>query len=159
MYARNPEAAAGPAVQWVVVANAARARCFERDPANDALRELDSFVHPASRLKGPELGVDRGGLVQKGAMTTQYEPPTDPRTKEHEVFARELSRYLEQAALANRYGQLALIASNPFLGELKAQLGAAGARALVAGVAVDLTTYSGRELEQRVAKGVQAAAV
>ena len=41
-----------PALDWVLIANAARARCFVRDADNGAMREERSFVHPASRLKG-----------------------------------------------------------------------------------------------------------
>lgn len=151
----TPERPAGTPVQWVLVANAARARCFERDPDNGAMRELEGFVHPGSRLKGQDLGTDRGGLAHKGVASTQYSPPTGLHEKEHAQFARELAQYLEQAALAHRFTQLALVASNPFLGEVKAQLGAASTRVLGAGIPLDLTSFSGRELEQRVAKAME----
>jgi protein required for attachment to host cells len=155
MYARRSDATGSPTIEWVVVCNAARARSFERDGDNGAMREIDAFVHPGSRLKGQELGTtDRGGLVHKGTASTQFAPPTDPREKEHALFARELSEMLEQAALAHRYTKLVLIASKPFLGELKAHLGTASGRALGAAIALDLTAYSGRELEQRVTQAV-----
>jgi protein required for attachment to host cells len=156
MYPRNPQTPADTLPEWVLVANAARARCFERDPGNGALRELEGFVHPASRLKGQDLGSDRGGLAYKGAASTQYSPPTDLHEKEHAQFARELVRYLEQAALDHRFGRLALVASNPFLGELRSQLGAASQRVLAASVASDLTAFAGRDLEQRVTKALAA---
>lgn len=155
MFPRNPQTTPGAPLQWVLVANAARARCFERDPDNGALRELDGFVHPGSRLKGQDLGSDRAGLAHKGIASTQYAAPTDPHDKEHALFARELAQYLEQAALAHRFERLALIASNPFLGELRAQLGASCQRALVTSVPSDLTAYAGRDLEQRVAKAFE----
>ena len=143
---------------WVLVANAARGRCFEHDAERKTLRELASFVHPQSRLKASELGKDRPGHALKGLTSTQYEPHTDPLVKEHEQFARELTHYLEEAALAHRYARLALLASNPFLGVLRAQLGASSSRLLQAAVALDLTTIEGTELERRIAKALQAAA-
>jgi protein required for attachment to host cells len=152
-YPKTPPPAP-PVTDWVLVANASRARCFVRDVDNGAMRELQGFVHPASRLKGRDLGDDRAGLAHKGTASTQFAPPTDPHDKEHAQFARELVQHLEQAALEHRYGRLTLIASSPFLGELKAQLGAAAQRILSAAVALDLTGYSGAELEHRVTKAL-----
>ena len=142
-------------LDWVLVANAARARSFARDPENNAMRELRSFVHPGSRQKGEALADDRPSKVHKGVMSTQYAPHTDPRDKEHEQFARELAQYLEEAALAHQYPGLSLIASPAFLGELRAHLGAATQALLRAGVPLDLTIYEGAELERRVAQALQ----
>ena len=144
-------------LEWVVVANAARARFFERDAENQAMRELASFVHPQSRLKGQALGHDRPGKAHKGTASTAFPPHTDLHQKEHAEFAHELAQHLEEAALAHRYPRLAILASNPFLGELKAQLGAATHRLLQATVALDLTPHEGADLEQRVAHALHAA--
>jgi protein required for attachment to host cells len=141
-------------LHWVLVANAARARCFERDDENNALRELAAFVHPQSRLKGQALGADRGGLVHKGVASTQFTPRTDLHEKEHTQFARELASYLEEAALAHRFPGLALIASNPFLGELHSRLGESTTRLLTKSVALDLTGYRHGELERRVTQAL-----
>ena len=147
-------------LDWVVVANAARARFFERDPENNAMRELSSFVHPQSRQKGQALAHDRPGKAQKGSTaSTAFPPHTDLHQKEHAEFAHELAHSLEEAALAHSYPRLAILASNPFLGELKAQLGAATQRLLQATVALDLTPHEGAELEHRVAQALQAAGV
>lgn len=154
MTVRTSPGAAAP-LPWVLVANAARARCFVRDPDNQALRELASFVHPQSRLKGSQLGDDRGGLVHKGVASTQFAPHTDPHDKAHAEFARELAQHLEQAALDHQFAGLSLLASDPFLGVLRAHLGAATQRALGASVSLDLTGFEGRELEQRVAQALR----
>lgn len=39
-------------LEAVLVANASRARLFDRDAENGAMRETASFVHPQSRMKG-----------------------------------------------------------------------------------------------------------
>jgi len=145
-------------LDWVLVANAARARCFERDPENGALRELDSFVHPASRLKGRDLADDRGGQVRKSAASTQFAPHTSPHDKELEAFARQLAAHLDEAALAHRYARLVVVGSNPFLGHLHAALGAA-ARQLAAAIALDLGAFRGADLEDRVTQALQEAGV
>lgn len=143
-------------MDWVLVANAARARCFVRDAGNNAMRELASFVHPQARQKGEALADDRGGHVQKGIVSTQFEPHTDLHAKQHAQFARELAQHLEAAGLAHRYPGLWLIASNPFLGELRAHLGDATLQLLKGSMALDLTIYRGAELEQRVAQALPA---
>jgi protein required for attachment to host cells len=142
---------------WVLIANAARARSFVRDTENGAMRELCSFVHPASRLKGVDLQDDRGGQVRKSAASTQFAPHTDPHDKVHAQFAQELARYLEEAALAQRYPELALFASKSFLGALRAELGPAARHLLRASVPLDLTAYQSADLEQRVARALQGA--
>jgi protein required for attachment to host cells len=142
------------ALDWVLIANAARARCFVRDADNGAMREDRSFVHPASRLKGMELSHDRGGKVHKSVASTQFAAHTDVHDKEHAAFARELAAFLEEAALAQRYPGLWLIASAEFLGELRAHLGPAVRKRLRQGVALDLSTYEGAELEHRVTQAL-----
>lgn len=142
---------------WVLIANAARARCFVRDADNYAMRELCSFVHPESREKGMALGTDRGGKVHKGVPSTQFAPHTDLHDKEHAEFARELAQYLEEAALGHRYQALAIVAAKSFLGDLRAALGPATQHLLSASVPLDLTTAQGADLEQHVAQALQAA--
>jgi len=141
----------------VLVANAARARLFERDPENKAMREVASFVHPQSRLKGQALEHDRPGRAQKGSTaSTAFPPHTDPHQKEHAEFARDLAQRLDELALAHRYPRLAIFASSPFLGELNAQLGAATRKLLQASVVLDLTAFDDGELEHRVDQALRA---
>ena len=137
-------------LDWVVVANASRARVLERDDENHALREITDHVHPASRMKGAELNADRPGHARKSDASTAFEPRMAPQEREHARFARELAHELETAALEHRMRGLVLLASNPFLGELKAHLGHAAKRQLKTTVAVDLTAFQGAELERRV---------
>lgn len=152
---RPPFVRTPSALGWVLIANSARARSFVRDPDNKAMRELCSFVHPESRLKGAALQMDRGGKVQKSAgASSQFAPTTDPHRKEHAAFARELADYLEEAALSHRYPEVSLLASKGFLGELRLHLGPATQKLLKVCVPVDLTTYEGSDLEHRVAQAL-----
>ncbi|HRC36590.1 MAG: host attachment protein [Rubrivivax sp.] len=142
-------------LEAVLVANASRARLFDRDAENGAMRETASFVHPQSRMKGRELGRDRPGQAFKGESRTAYEAPTGPHEKEAAAFARELAQRLGVMAQTRRYSRLVLLASTPFLGELKKELDSHTSRLLQATVAVDLTTFDGAELEHRVAEALQ----
>ena len=134
------DAAALP--EWVLLANSARARLFERDPMTTRLRELADFVHEHGRLKTRE--------VAAGAPGHPLAPHADVHDKERAAFARELANWLDHAALEHRYDRLALVASNPFLGDLREHLGDASRRCLITSAAHDLTTLAGRDLEHRV---------
>jgi protein required for attachment to host cells len=147
-----------PAFDWVLVANASRARCFVRDADNGAMREDQGFIHEASRLKGLALAHDRDGKVRKSAASTQFAPHTDRHQKEHASFARELADFLERAALAQSYPGLSLVASAGFLGELRAHLGPAAGKRLRHAVALDLSSFQGAELEHRVTRALAGAA-
>jgi len=147
-YERTPPA--DRRLPWVLVANGSRARLFERDPENGAMRELSAYVHPATRMKGVELGHDRPGQSMKSAAHTQYEPHTPVGERELHEFAQQLSEELEAAAHDNRLARWTLIASNPLLGRLRAALGHGAAARLERHVERDLTTLVGAELEGRV---------
>ena len=143
---------------WIVLANASRARILDREPGG-RLEELADLVHPQSREKGIELASDREGHAEKthgdlGRMRTAFQPHMEPRQKEHSVFAVEVSRYLEDAVTQGRCRGLVLIASDPFLGELKSHLGDAAARVLSAAIPRDLTSFSGHDLERRVTEAL-----
>jgi protein required for attachment to host cells len=142
-------------LDWVVVANATKARVFERDDENGAMRELADYMHAASRQKGVELTGDRPGLARKSQAATVFAPHATPQEREHARFAHELAQALEQAAKDRRMPGLQLFASDPFLGEVKAELGDAARRVLKSSIATDLTAFKGRDLEQRVSRALQ----
>ena len=137
-------------LHWVLVANASRARLFERDHDNGALRELADFVHPDGRLKASATERDRAGQGARGSRRVHFEPATPPREREQQHFAEQLAQHLEEAALAERLPGFVLIASSPFLGRLRSALGSAAAARLTHHADRDLTGYVGRELEQRI---------
>ncbi len=139
---------------WIVTANAARARVCERQP-DGSLVEVADFVHPASRQSGRALDDDRAGRSEMSLGSHQrghsaYEPPTDAHAKEHERFAREVAAQLDAAVARGRCRTLALFAAPAFLGDLRAQLGAAASKAVRVSEAVDLTAVPLHELRGRV---------
>jgi protein required for attachment to host cells len=145
---------------WIVLANATRARILDREPGAGHLEELADLLHSQSRAKVEQLVSDREGHAQKahgdlGHAGTAFQPHTEPRRKEHAVFAAEVSRYLEDAVVQGRCPGLVLIASDPFLGELQGHLGAATARVVSGHVSRDLTSFSGTDLVHRVTEAVQ----
>ena len=140
--------------EWVLIANSSRARLFERDPDNGAMRELAAFVQPSARERGTALADDRPGQTMKGVARTQYEPHTDPHEREQRRFAHDLAHRLEEGALGHRMGALVVFASDPFLGMLRAEFGHAARVLPGKHVPRDLTTFQGADLEHRVTEAL-----
>ncbi|MDO9313567.1 MAG: host attachment protein [Burkholderiaceae bacterium] len=136
---------------WLVVANASRARVLEESDTPGQYVHVADLLHPESRQKGGELVGDRPGHVDRighGLGSTAYAPHTDPREREHDRFAREVATLLNGGVADGRCAGLLLVASNPFLGHLKSHLGAQARKAIVRTVSKDLTGQREDELAQ-----------
>ena len=134
----------------VMLANAARARLLGRDPDSGALRELDEFVNPGSRLRASALDGERPGRGSTGSRRTACEPHTPAAQHERQRFAQLLAGHLEALALAHRLSPWALAASSPFLGALRAALGPHAAALLVQQAERDLTPLTLHALQPRL---------
>jgi protein required for attachment to host cells len=138
---------------WLVVANASRARVLEESGAPGTFVHVADLLHPESRQKGTDLGGDRPGHVDRighGLSSGAYAPHTDPREREHDHFAREVATLLDDGIASGRCAGLLLVASNPFLGHLKAHLGEQARKAIVRTVSKDYTTLRDDELAERL---------
>jgi len=145
---------------WVLIANAERARCFERDATDHSLTELIDFVHPHVSLIGKAGGSDLTGAAGKGHgrtghAGTQFEPHTEAHAKERASFARQLADYINEGVAGQRCNALVVIATSPMLGEIRPCLSSAAEKAVRASVTSDLTRYGGPELKQRVTDALQ----
>jgi protein required for attachment to host cells len=140
---------------WILIANATRARLLQME-RNERVTELETFDHPQSRSKISDLVDDRAGheSTDRSYGGTSYQPRTDPKQKEHQRFAREIAEFLERQAHSGSYRSLAVFASSPFLGELKAELGAATTKLLSGTHDLDLTSVGPAELGRRIAREV-----
>jgi protein required for attachment to host cells len=138
--------------QWIVVANASLARFFKRDSPTDPLVALLTMEHPESRLKGHELADDRPGheATDNSIGGNRFEPRSDPRRKEHRRFAREIAEHLDDALAEDGFKSLWICASDPFLGELKAELSDAVRHRLQLALDSDFTSFGVAELERRL---------
>ncbi len=106
---------------WVVVADSAKARIFSRNKKFSPLEELETLVHPESRLHRQDLVSDRPGQVQESRTPGESvnEEPTDPKVVEAQVFAREIAHRLRESRLSGNYSSLVLVADPRFLGLLR----------------------------------------
>ncbi len=111
---------------FVLVANASRARLFEREQGTGVLTLVEEREHPESRAKNADLVSDKPGRTFPGSTHTEragMEEPTIPKRHEAEVFARELADDLSRRHNEHTIGELVITAPPGFLGMLRGALG------------------------------------
>lgn len=133
---------------WILVANASQARVFERTSFNEPLAEVSDWQYPESRMRASET--ERTALGQSLAGRAGLTPRSDLKQQHRSDFAKTLAAYLLDAVLSRRMSRLALVVSNPFMGELMGHLDKAVQKALVSRHVLDLTSLSVKDLDHRL---------
>src|SRR5579885_3335077 len=139
---------------WILVADGAHARVFERVGATAGLRLAanGAFEHKVERTH--EMGSERPGRAVEsvGGARHAVEPRVDWSEQEKQRFAARLAAHLEERAQREGFDRLVLVAPPRFLGALRAELGA-HARARLAGrLDKDLTELAPGDIEGRLAE-------
>lgn len=137
-----------PKPLWILVANGSRARLLQRDHPGAALREIMDWVHPQTRehLGTPDSAHRTSGMRGRSGLAA----PESPKAHARAQFAHDIRVWLSQAVAAQGVGRLAVFASSPFLGDLRAPGEAALEKLLCASHPLDLTALSLHELELRL---------
>lgn len=133
---------------WIVVANGSRARVLQRFAPGEPLTELYDWTHPATRLHQADLGGahSQSGIAGRSGLAER----STPHDHEREAFAREISGRLIEAVDAQKVSSIALLASNPLLGDLLSHAHGQLQKHLCAAHAVDLTGLPLHELQKRL---------
>jgi len=145
---------------WIVAANAGRARFFSLAKAGERMQEVYDMVNTAARQRESDIETDDLGELAAGASrhnvgvgpTTPsgYQPHQTPKQHETELFARDVAKYLLQAHHEGRFRHLSLVASPEFLGVLRREMDPQLAKAIEAEIDKDYTHASGEELRERI---------
>ena len=145
---------------WIVSANAGRARFFAQPRPVDNLEEIHAMVSPWARERDRDIQTDELGQRAAaksrhnvGAPTTSsdYQPNQTPKQHEAELFARDVAKFLKQAKNEGRFAKLCLVASPEFLGVLRKQLDDNLESAVALQIDKDFTMSSAQELRDRIA--------
>ena len=134
---------------WIVVANGSRARLLQRKGPSQALVEVHNWVHPAARQHRDDLpqGHRQSGIQARSGLA----PRQSIQDREREVFAREIMQWLSHELNNHAASSVALLSSNPFLGEMLAhQHQGQLHRQVCATHAIDLTSLPLQQLSQRL---------
>jgi len=137
---------------WILVADGAHARIFSADTATSPLTELESLIHPEAQQHKQKLTSDRPGS-QAGGATGSYHgvsDRTDPKKYEAGVFAKELSRHLEDALNAQKFRQLIVVAAPAFLGHLRKELGSNTSKVVTLEVDKDIVEQDAASIREHL---------
>jgi len=134
---------------WIVVANGSRARLLQRKGPSQALVEVHNWVHPAARHQRDDLpqGHRQSGIQARAGLA----PRQSIQARERQAFARDIMHWLSHELSSHPAGSVALLSSNPFLGELLAQQHQGQLHSQVCAThAIDLTRLPLQQLSQRL---------
>ncbi|WP_084690744.1 host attachment protein [Comamonas granuli] len=137
---------------WVLVANGSMARVLSRTAPDAALVPVMTVPFPDGRLKAHDQDKDRPGhgASDTSSASIRFEPRTTRRRKLLQQFAREMSHRLDQGRNDRHFESLTIVASSPFLGELRSALSPQVNKCVAGVYDVDLTELSADKIESRL---------
>ena len=109
---------------WVLVAESSRAKFYSASSIKGPLAEVDTLVHPESRMHEGDLVSDRPGSDRGGVGHGRHivDDRTTARKQENLSFARDIAANLAAAHHKGAFNKLVLIAPPAFLGLLRENL-------------------------------------
>ncbi len=109
---------------WVLVADTSRARIFQAKGPLGPLHEIETLLHPESRLHARDLTSDLPGrsFDSHGQGRHSMEMDVDPKQHETLIFVKQISDRLDSAKEGGEFEQLILVAPPALLGLLRKQL-------------------------------------
>lgn len=112
------------ALAWVIVANQSRARLFEAQKRAGALTELETLIHPETRLKGRDIETDAPGrsFDSGGEGRHAMGNVRELHNRAGRTFAREIAHALERGRQEGRYEKLYIVAEPHMVGSLREAL-------------------------------------
>jgi protein required for attachment to host cells len=140
---------------WIVVADGARARFFERSRAADRLLPATNadMIAVGSRGHARDLKSDkpgRGFSSSRSGARHALEPPHDYHKLEKHKFAVSVARVLDAACESGEFEQLILVAPRRSLGELRKLMSPHVQGCLRQEIAKDLTSESPARILERL---------
>lgn len=109
---------------WILAAESSRAKLYSSTSRVAPFTEVETLVHPESRMHEGDLVTDRngsdGGSFGQGPHI--YDNKTSAHKHEHMIFAKQIAERLEQGRNRGEFESLVLIAPPTFLGLLREHL-------------------------------------
>lgn len=108
---------------WVLVANRANARIFEKLSLTK-IRLVKTLEHPEGRRKDREVDSDRPGrsFARAGAARHAFSRDEEPAEHHANVFAKQLAGEMDGLVRDHHPREVVLIAEPKFLGQIKSHM-------------------------------------
>ncbi|MEA3412038.1 MAG: host attachment protein [Pseudomonadota bacterium] len=133
---------------WVLVADSTRARLMEAENAIGPLREIETLVHPESRLHERDINTDSPGRAFDSGGQGRHAMGQHVGAKEHEAgtFVRDISHRLDRGRKSGDLKQLVIVAAPALLGLLRKHMSAETARLITLELDKNITQMDISEL-------------
>ena len=137
---------------WVLVADASRARIFQAKSPRGSLHEIETLLHPQSRLHTRDLTSDLPGRSFDSHGQGRHSMEMDVSPKQHEAltFVKQISDRLDSAKESGEFEHLILIAPPALLGLLRKQLSAVIMQHVVHQLDKNIVRLDGDEIRQHL---------
>lgn len=134
---------------WVLVANCCEAKLYKVS-AFPKLEEFKALTHPESKLHIQDLASrEQGRNFQSGGTTRHaYQPETDPKKHEIDLFAKSVAEFLSTSCQKNDFARLYVVAPPPFLGALRSHLSGATTKAIIQEFGKDMLKHDIADIEK-----------
>lgn len=132
----------------VMVADASRARFFSAETPKGKLKEIDSMVHPESKLHPNEMASDKPGKTsnRNGQGVNSLDTEVNPKRQEAIRFAKDVSSKLNTVRQKGSYNKVYIVAAPTFLGMLRTNINGDTKRAIKDEINKDLTALTVDEI-------------
>lgn len=139
---------------WVVTLNTSNCRIYHYQKHLNKLTLIKELNHPESRLKNRDITSDRPGHYHKSLKTSRgaYEPASDPKANEVDIFSRDIAKVLNCAKKDNLYRELILITAPHMHGVLNQHLNKNVQTNITETIHKDLQTLSEKALSDYLAE-------
>jgi len=107
---------------WLLVADASRAQIYAGRSPVAKLREVQAFDHPEGRAQARDLVTDRPGRRSDDATAHLSALDRNVKDREEEMFAKELSDFVDSEHTQHRFEHLSIVAPPSMLGHLRDKL-------------------------------------
>lgn len=132
----------------VLVADAAIARIFSAENRHASLTEVKQIKNPSGRKREQELTSDLPGrILSSGGGSHSYQAADTHKHHDTEKFAAQIISILRELYELRSLGDLVVIASPDFLGELRKSMPAVLRKQIILEKSKDLTGTETQEIQ------------
>jgi protein required for attachment to host cells len=141
-----------PRKTWVLVADAAVARVYEKAGKDDPFHEIEGLRLTHDHRASHDIGSDRPGRVVEshGSARHAVSPKTDPHRELKRSFAADLAELMAHEAASKKFDRLVVVLPPVMLGDFRAATPSALKPLIVGELDKDLTKLSRDDIEKHV---------
>lgn len=141
-----------PIRTWILIADGARARIFQRDGRSGPLTPATDHDFARPLMPSREIISDKPGRGQGANGSHGMPPRVDAHEQEKQDFAREVAQFINGEVGKNRFDELIVVAPPKTLGDLRGDFSDQARSRIRGELGKDLTHLPVHELPDHLAR-------